>query len=86
MRHTKEKNNYTFINANIQVINTILKINQGQQTKSKVQILFIKIFMTLLKNFGMKKYPSAHLAGVTMISAQSFKKVLFSDSPSAIGL
>ena len=43
MRHSAYKGEtYTFINANIKVINTILK-----ETNVKVQTLFINIFMTL---------------------------------------
>ena len=40
-----KREKYTFINANIKVINTILKVNRDNYIK--VQTLFINIFMTL---------------------------------------
>ena len=44
VRHTAYKSEkYAFINANMKVINTILKANRkGQQTNIKVQTLFVK--------------------------------------------
>ena len=48
MRHSAYKREkYTFINASIKVINTILKSIGTPETNIKVQTLFINIFTTL---------------------------------------
>ena len=46
IRHTKEKNT-TFINVNIKVIKTILKVNRDNRQTLNCKTPFINIFMTL---------------------------------------
>ena len=62
MRHsTYKREKYTFINANIKVINTILKVKRDN--RQTLQTLFINIFMNdtlcnsiaFLDNLGMGK-------------------------------
>ena len=53
MRHSAYKREkYTFINANIKVINTILKVNRDNRQTLKCKTLFINIFMTLSLQFN----------------------------------
>ena len=53
MRHSAYKREkYTFINVNIKVIKTILKVNRGNKQTLKCKTPFINIFMALSLQFN----------------------------------